>query len=97
MLKSTVYNYWRDANNYQHTCFYKIIHFSVQFSAIVNRFIVKHNLILLLQVIEKQNLKKKSKNVHSCRLCIFNCEYGQVVEKEMFKDTPIFSSDGHFV
>ena len=41
MLKLTVYNYWRDANNYQHTCFYKIIHFSVQFSAIVNRFIVK--------------------------------------------------------
>ena len=40
-LKLTVYNYWRDANNYQHTCFYKIIHFSVQFSAIVNRFIVK--------------------------------------------------------
>ena len=32
MLKLTVYNYWRDANNYQHTCFYKIIHFSVQFS-----------------------------------------------------------------
>ena len=29
MLKLTVYNYWRDANNYQHTCFYKIIHFSV--------------------------------------------------------------------
>ena len=44
MLKLTVYNYWRDANNYQqekNTLFYKIIHFSAQFSAIVNRFIVK--------------------------------------------------------
>ena len=44
MLKLTVYNYWRDANNYQHeknTPFYKIIHFSVQFSAIVSIFIVK--------------------------------------------------------
>ena len=44
MLKLTVYNYWRDPNNYQHTCFYKIIRFSVQFSAIVNRFIVKTEL-----------------------------------------------------
>ena len=33
------------------TCFYKIIHFSMQFSAMVNIFIVKHNLILLLQMI----------------------------------------------
>ena len=44
MLKVTVYNYWRDANNYQqekNTPVYKIIHFSMQFSAIVNRFIVK--------------------------------------------------------
>ena len=44
MLKLTVYNYWRDANNYQHeknTPVYKIIHFSVQFSAIVNIIIVK--------------------------------------------------------
>ena len=41
MLKLTVYNYWRDANNYQHTCFYKIIHFSVQVLAKVNRFVVK--------------------------------------------------------
>ena len=45
MLKLAVYNYWRDANNYQQEkkthLFYKIIHFSVQFSAIVNRFIVK--------------------------------------------------------
>ena len=40
MLKLTVYNYWRDANNNQHTFFYKIIHFSVQFSAIVNRFLL---------------------------------------------------------
>ena len=47
MLKLTVYNYWRDANNYQqekNTPVYKIIHFSVQFSAIVNRFIVKTKL-----------------------------------------------------
>ena len=44
MLKLTVYNYLRDTNNYQHTCIYKIIHFSVQFSAIVNRFIVKTKL-----------------------------------------------------
>ena len=39
------YNYKRDANNYQQEkktpVFYKIIHFSVQFSAKVNRFIVK--------------------------------------------------------
>ena len=45
MLKLIVYNYSRDANNYQQEkkkhMFYKIIHFSVQFSAIVNRFIVK--------------------------------------------------------
>ena len=45
MFKVTVYNYWRDANNYQKEkkkrLFYKIIYFSVQFSAIVNRFIVK--------------------------------------------------------
>ena len=45
MLKLTVYNYWRVANNYQQEkntpVFYKIIHFSVQFSAIVNRFIEK--------------------------------------------------------
>ena len=44
LVKSPVYNYWRDANNYQQEkthLFFKIIHFSVQFSAIVNRFIVK--------------------------------------------------------
>ena len=42
-----VYSYWRDANNYQQEkthLFYKIIHFFVQFSAIVNRFIVKTEL-----------------------------------------------------
>ena len=47
MLEFTVYNYWRDANNYQQEkkhLFYKIIHFSVQVSAIVNRFIVKTEL-----------------------------------------------------
>ena len=31
-------------NKRKHTCFYKIIHFSVQFSAIVNIFIVKTRL-----------------------------------------------------
>ena len=44
MLQLTVYNYWRDANNYQQEkrhLYYKIIHFSMQFSATVNRFIVK--------------------------------------------------------
>ena len=44
MLELTVYNNWRDANNYQQEkthLFYKEIHFSLQFSAIVNRFIVK--------------------------------------------------------
>ena len=44
MLKLTVYNYWRDANNYQqekNTTVYKIILISAQFSAIVNVFIVK--------------------------------------------------------
>ena len=45
MLKLTVYNYWRDANNYQQEkkkhLFYKIIHFFMQFLAIVNWFIVK--------------------------------------------------------
>ena len=28
-------------NKSKNTCFYKIIHFSVQFAAVVNRFIVK--------------------------------------------------------
>ena len=58
MLKLTFYNYWRDANNYQHTCFYKIIHFSVQFSGIVNRFIVK----TLLNFTFTNDLKRKYKN-----------------------------------
>ena len=61
MLKLTVYNYWRDANNYQqkkkNTCFYKIIHFSMQFSAIVNRFIVKTKLNSAFT----NDLKKKNK------------------------------------
>ena len=35
--------------------FYRIIHFSVQFSALVNRFNVKHNLIQLLKMIKKEN------------------------------------------
>ena len=44
MFKFTVYNYWRGANNYRQEkkhLFYKIIHFSMQFLAKVNRFIVK--------------------------------------------------------
>ena len=43
MLKLAVYNYWRDAKYQQEKThlFYKIIQFSVQFSAIENRFIVK--------------------------------------------------------
>ena len=75
MLKiDCLYNYWRDANNYQqekNTCFYKIIHFSMQFSAIVNRFIVKTELNSAFT----DDLKRKenfSKNVHSCRLSLFN-------------------------
>ena len=38
--------YWRDANNYQQkkTGFYNIIHVSMQFSAMVNRFILKTKL-----------------------------------------------------
>ena len=61
MLKLTVYNYWRDANNYQQAknthLFYKIIHFSVQFSAIVNRFIVKTYLNSTFTNDLKQNKK----------------------------------------
>ena len=59
-----------DANNYQqekNTCFHKIIHLSIQFSAIVNRFIVKTKLTSAFT----NDLKRKenfSKNVHSCRL-----------------------------
>ena len=66
--EGTVYNYWRDANNYQqvkNTCFYKIIHLSIQFSAIVNRFIVKTKLTSAFT----NDLKRKenySKNVHCC-------------------------------
>ena len=51
--------------------FFKIIHFSMQFSAIANRFIVK----TLLNSTFTNDLKrklKKSKNVHSCRLSLFN-------------------------
>ena len=42
----------------------------MQFSAVLNIFIVKHSLILLLQMILKEN-KKFSKNVHSYRVCSF--------------------------
>ena len=44
MLKITVQNYWRDVNNYKqekNSYFHKIIHFSMQFSAVLNIFIVK--------------------------------------------------------
>ena len=44
MLQLAVCNYWRGANNYQqeqNTPVYKKNHFSMQFSATVNRFIVK--------------------------------------------------------
>ena len=58
---------WRDANNY---LFYKIIHFSVQFSAVLNILIVK----TYLNSIFTNNLKRKenfSKNVQNYRLCSF--------------------------
>ena len=51
--------------------FYKIIHFPGQFSARVNRFIVKTYLNSTFTNDLKEN-KKKSKNVHSCRLSLFN-------------------------
>ena len=57
-------------NKRKNTCFYKIIHFSMQFSAIVNRFIVKTKLNSAFT----NDLKRKenvSKNVHSCRLSLF--------------------------
>ena len=44
MLKLAVYNFGGTqiiTNKRKHTCFYKVIHFPVQFLAIVNRFIVK--------------------------------------------------------
>ena len=44
MLKITVQNYARDVNNYKqekNSCFYKIFHFYMQFSAVQNIFIVK--------------------------------------------------------
>ena len=42
-------------NKSKNTCFYKIIHFSMQFSAIVNRFIVKTKLNSAF----KNDLKRK--------------------------------------
>ena len=54
MLKLTVYNYWRDANNYQQEkthLFNKIIYFSVQFQLNWTYLLWKHNLILLLRMI----------------------------------------------
>ena len=73
MFKLTVHNYWRDVNNYQQEkkqLFYKINHFYMQFSVKVNRFIVK----TLLNSTLTNDLKRKenfSKNVYSCRLCLF--------------------------
>ena len=52
------------------TCFYKIIHFSMQFSAVLDIFIVKK----YLNSIFTNDLKRKyffSKNVHSYRLSLF--------------------------
>ena len=57
MLKITVQNYWRDVNNYKQEkkqLFYKIIHFSMQFSAVLNIFIVK----TLLNSIFTNDLKR---------------------------------------
>ena len=77
MFKLTVYNYWKDANNYQQEkkhLFFKIIHFSMQFSAKCNRFIVK----TLLNSTFTNDLKRKdnfSKNVHSCTLSLFNATH----------------------
>ena len=64
MLKLAVYNYLRDANNYQQAkihLFYKIIHFSVQFAAIVNRFIVKTKLNSTFTYYFKRKQKKNRK------------------------------------
>ena len=58
-------------NKRKKNLFYKIIHFSMQFSATVNRFIVETELNSAF----KNDLKRKdffSKNVHSCRLSLFN-------------------------
>ena len=52
--------------------FYKIIHFSVQFSAIVNRFIVKTYLNSTFKNDLKRKQTKNRKNVHSCRPSLFN-------------------------
>ena len=60
---------------------YKIIHFSVHFSAIVNIFIVKAYLIST----STNGLKRKykiSKNVHSCRLSLFNIQIFLVFRSE---------------
>ena len=51
--------------------FYKITHFSMQFSAIVNRFVVKTSLNSAFTNDFKRFFF--SKNVHSCRLSLFKC------------------------
>ena len=57
-------------NKRKYTCFYKIIHFSMQFSAVEIRFIVTTELYSNFT----NDLKRKyffSKNVHSYRVCSF--------------------------
>ena len=57
-------------NKRKNTCFYKIIHFSMQFSAVEIRFIVTTYLYSTFTNV----LKGKyffSKNVHSYRVCSF--------------------------
>ena len=83
MLKLPVYNNWRDANNYhqeKNTPVLKDNSLSVQFSAIVNRFIVKTYLNSTFTNDLKEN-KKNSKNVHSCRLSLFK-DSDQMVSDE---------------
>ena len=54
----------------KNTCFYNIIHFYMQFSAIVSRFIVKTYLRSTFTNVLKRKLKFSKKN-HSCRLSLF--------------------------
>ena len=51
--------------------FYKIIHFSMQFSAVLNMFIVKTYLNSIFTDDLKRN-ENFSKNVQSYRVCSFN-------------------------
>ena len=58
-------------NKRKNTCYYKIIHFSMQFTAIVNRFILKTELNSAFTNDLKKNFFFFSKNVHSCRVSLF--------------------------